>query len=76
MQPEMMFSELAAIVPGRDLDHTRQAGGGDPGPQGSLDRGTVEAVHDNLQHRIDRLGQLALDAGPPAQCRTVGIVKW
>ena len=45
-----------------------------PGAHRLLDRGAVEPVDDDLQHRVDCLRQLAGHAEPSAQRRAVGVV--
>src|SRR6185295_13436086 len=67
MQAEVVFPELAAVVAGRDLDDTGTTGGIDADAQGVLDRGTVQAVHHDLQDGVHTLRQFARHAGASAK---------
>ena len=49
VQAEVVLAQLAAVVPGRDLDDTGSARSLDAGAQGALDRGPVQAVHHDLE---------------------------
>ena len=69
-----MLTELAAVVPRGDLDDARPARRSQAGPKRALDRGTIQAVHHDLQHRVHTLRELAVDAIPSAERRTVRVV--
>src|SRR5216683_290778 len=71
---EMVLPELAAVIPRRDLDDAGPARRVDAGAQRVLDRLTVQAVDDDLEHRVHARRQRALDADASAQRRAVGVV--
>ncbi len=45
-----------------------------PARSALLDGDAIQAVHDDFEHRVHAVGQLARDAAPSAQRRTVGVV--
>src|SRR2546422_7864639 len=60
MQAEVVFTELATVVSRRDLDDAGEARALDADAQRFLDCGTSEAVHHDLEHRVDALRQSTL----------------
>src|SRR5262245_51219371 len=74
LQMEMMFAELATVIASRDLDHAGAAGGLDAGAKGLFDGRTIQAVDDDLEHRVHFVWQRARDLAAPAQRRAIGVV--
>src|SRR5439155_24570185 len=61
MQMQMHRPQRAPIIPGRDAHHARPARGANAGAHGLLHGGLVDAVDDDLIHRVDALRQRGLD---------------
>src|SRR6187455_530852 len=74
VQMKVMLSELAAVVAGRDLDDARSARGVDADTHRVLDGSAIESVHDDLEHRVRAVRNLARDSVAPAECRAVRVV--
>src|SRR5438105_11222414 len=55
VQSEMVLSELAAVVAGGNPDDARTARGVDTRAQRFLDRLAIQAVDDDLEHRVHRV---------------------
>src|SRR3954462_12925469 len=67
-----MWPELATVVAGTDGPNPWATRRFDPGAHGAADAVEVEAVEDDLQHRIDALRQCGRGQSP--QRRTVLLV--
>src|SRR4030088_2059780 len=74
MQMKMVCAELAAVIPGRALPHAGTERRFDAGAQRLLDRRWVEAVDDDLEHRVHAVRQRARHTDPAAERRTVGVI--
>src|SRR5712691_12595332 len=71
---KLVLAEPAAVIPGRDLDHARTTRRLDAGAERVLDRLAIQAVHDDLEHRVHARRQRARDADASAERRAVGVV--
>src|SRR5574337_658219 len=60
VEVKVMFAQLPAVVPGRNLDHARTARGPDTDPHRLSHRFRRQAVDDDLKYRPDPLRQFAL----------------
>src|SRR5262245_55611519 len=72
-QRDLVLSQTAAVVAGRDPDEPRPRRRRKPAPHGLLDCRQVEAVDHDLEHARDLLRHLGR-SGDRAQRRTVGVV--
>src|SRR5687768_12390394 len=69
-----MLPEFAAVIARRDLDDPRPARGAETEAHRLFYRLTIDAVDDDLQHRVDRFRQLARHTEPAANRRAVRFV--
>src|SRR5262249_8154596 len=66
-----MRAELAAVIAGTDRDDALPAGSIDAGPHRLRYGWSVDAIDDDLEHRVHSLGQVALGNGAERRAKSV-----